>query len=461
MYTNNWFFILSILGLIVYPCCTSIKKTAPTKMTEQIFSLPEWAKHANIYEVNIRQYTPEGTFNAFRKHLPRLQKMGVEILWFMPVYPISTTKKKGSLGSYYAVSDFRSTNPKFGTINEFKAIIDEAHKLGMKVILDWVPNHTGWDHVWIKNHPDFYTRNDKGEIIDPLNERGESMGWADVADLNYNNPELWEAMKNDMLFWVEKYKVDGFRQDMAMLVPLDFWIKTNSALLKNNPNLFLLAESEEHDHINKDCFHAFYAWSLHHTLNDIANGKKTASAIDDWRQNTLTKLQKGLYMHFTTNHDENSWSGSEIERMKDAYKAMAVLTYTLDGIPLVYSGQEEPLVKRLEFFEKDTIPFSTYSNADFYTLLNKTKKENESLWNHPFGGELQRIMKDEHVYAFIRTKGNNQTVTIINLSGQHQKVLADIDYAGTNIFTGNKTTLSKGREFLLSPWQYFILVPNQ
>ncbi|MBK6784921.1 MAG: hypothetical protein IPG79_15045 [Saprospiraceae bacterium] len=226
-------------------------------MTEQIFSLPEWAKHANIYEVNIRQYTPEGTFNAFRKHLPRLQKMGVEILWFMPVYPISTTKKKGSLGSYYAVSDFRSTNPKFGTINEFKAIIDEAHKLGMKVILDWVPNHTGWDHVWIKNHPDFYTRNDKGEIIDPLNERGESMGWADVADLNYNNPELWEAMKNDMLFWVEKYKVDGFRQDMAMLVPLDFWIKTNSALLKNNPNLFLLAESEEHDHINKDCFHAF------------------------------------------------------------------------------------------------------------------------------------------------------------------------------------------------------------
>jgi alpha-amylase len=430
-------------------------------MAEQIFILPEWAKHANIYEVNIRQYTPEGTFNAFKKHLPRLQKMGVEILWFMPVYPISTTKKKGNLGSYYAVSDFRKTNPKFGTIDEFKAVIDEAHKLGMKVILDWVPNHTGWDHIWIQNHPDFYTRNDKGEIIDPLNERGESMGWEDVADLNYNNPKLWETMKNDMLFWVNNYNVDGFRQDMASLVPLDFWIKNNAELLKTKSDLFLLAESEETDHVNKNCFHAFYAWSLHHTLNDIANGKKKASAIDEWRKNSLQKLQNGLYMHFTSNHDENSWSGSEIERMKDAYKAMAVLTYALDGIPLVYSGQEEPLVKRLEFFEKDTIPFSSYNNAEFYTMLNKVKKENESLWNSPYGGELVRIMNHEHIYAFTRTKGKNKTVTIVNLSGQHQKVIGDIDYSGTNIFTGYKTTIKQGQEFSLEPWQYFILVPNQ
>lgn len=426
-------------------------------MTEQPISLPEWAKNANIYEVNIRQYTPEGTFNAFKTHLPRLRDMGVDILWFMPIYPISDSRKKGSLGSYYAVSDFKNTNPKFGSREDFKAVVDEAHALGMKVILDWVPNHTGWDHVWMKSNPDFYTKNDKGEIIDPLNEKGESMGWTDVADLNYSNRSLWDSMKNDMLYWVNEFNVDGFRQDMAMLVPLEFWKYNNSALLKEKPDLFLLAESEEKDHVNQHCFHAIYGWTFHHLLNDIAKGKKSAADIDHWREHDFPKINRGLYMHFVTNHDENSWSGSEIERMGDAYKTMAVLAHLYDGIPLMYSGQEEPLKKRLLFFEKDTIPFQHLTNAGFYKTLLHLKKEYKALWNGPFGGSVQRIMPHNHVYAFSRTKDDQKVVVILNLSGNQQKVIGDMNFTGKDAFTGHTTFLAQGQEFILQPWQYFVL----
>jgi glycosidase len=455
--------ILHFLLLYVFLISGCKNNTTPTMNTtnEASFTLPEWAKDANIYEVNIRQYTPEGTFKAFQKHLPRLQEMGVSILWFMPIYPISTTKKKGSLGSYYAVSDFKNTNPAFGTPEDFKAIVDEAHALGMKVILDWVPNHTGWDHVWMKTNPDFYTKNSKGEIIDPLNEHGESMGWTDVADLNYDNRQLWDSMKNDMLYWVNNFDVDGFRQDMAMLVPLEFWKATNKALLDVNPNLFLLAESEEKDHVNQECFHACYGWSFHHLINDVAKNKKNAKDLDHWRANDFGKVTKGLYMHFVTNHDENSWSGSEYERMGEAYKTMAALTYVYDGIPLTYSGQEEPLLNRLKFFEKDTIPFGKFENKTFYTTLNRLKKENKALWNAPYGGGLQRIMPHDHVYAFSRTKDEQTVIFIGNMSNQYQKAICDLDYTGTDVFTGHETRLVKGQEFSLRPWQFFILLPKK
>jgi len=421
------------------------------------FNLPEWAKNANIYEVNIRQYTPEGTFKAFKKHLPRLREMGVDILWFMPIYPISETKKKGSLGSYYAVSDFRNTNPKFGTLNDFKAIISEAHALGMKVILDWVPNHTGWDHVWIKNHPEYYTKDAAGNITDPLNEHGQSMGWNDVADLNYDNMNMRDEMVSDMIFWLKEHQIDGFRHDMALLVPLDFWQTIIVKLRAVKHDLFMLAESEIHDHLNQDCFHAIYGWSLHHTLNDIAKGKKNVAAIDDWYAYDRPKASKGLFMQFTSNHDENSWSGSEIERMGEAHKAFAVLVNTLDGIPLTYSGQEEPMPKRLEFFEKDDIGFKNYNYADFYTKLNTLKHDNPALWNGNYGGPIKRIIKDDNVFSFIREKDGNKVTVIINLSKQKQTVVSDDDIIGTDIFSIKKVSFVKGAECSLGPWEYLVI----
>jgi len=452
----GWLFFILLLPIHLISSASNMSANQKIAGMSDL-NLPEWAKNANIYEVNIRQYTSEGTFAAFKKHLPRLSEMEVDILWFMPVFPISKTKKKGTLGSYYAVSDFRTTNPEFGTKEDFKAIIDEAHALGMRIILDWVPNHTGWDHIWLKKNPDYYTKDASGNITDPLNEQGASMGWNDVADLNYANYNMRDEMISDMVYWLKEHQIDGFRHDMALLVPIDFWKEVISKLQAVNPNIFMLAESEIHDHLNLGCFHAIYGWSLHHTLNDIATGKKQASAIDEWYINQRQKATKGWFMHFTSNHDENSWSGSEIERMGEAHQAFAVLVNTLDGIPLTYSGQEEPFPRRLEFFEKDNIGFKNYSYTAFYKKLNTTKHENPALWNGNYGGPIKRIMKDDNVFAFIREKDGNRITVIINLSKQKQTVLSDTDINGTDIFTGKKVSFVKGAECSLGPWEYLVI----
>ncbi|MCB0641715.1 MAG: alpha-amylase, partial [Phaeodactylibacter sp.] len=325
---------------------------ADTSMEEQTTDTADmdWIKKANIYEVNIRQYTPEGTFNAFAQHLPRLQDMGVKILWFMPIYPISEKNRKGTLGSYYAVSDFTSVNPNFGTMDDFKALVADAHTRGMKVILDWVPNHTGWDHHWITEHPDWYTQNEAGEIIDPSNDKGESYGWTDVADLNYNNADMRKAMIDDLKFWLTEVGVDGYRCDVAYEVPDDFWAQVHDAFKPFEP-VFMLAEAEHAPHRNEGYFNMSYSWSFHHLMNDIAKGKKDATAVKTWYQEDRAKFKQGYHMQFTTNHDENSWNGTIEERMGEAGDAMNVLAFTFDGMPLIYSGQEAGLNKRLEFFE--------------------------------------------------------------------------------------------------------------
>lgn len=444
---------------ITFACTRNSKNqiSEAPNMNNIDFTLPEWAKNVNIYEVNIRQYTPEGTFKAFQKHLPRLKDMGVDVLWFMPIYPISETKKKGSLGSYYAVSDFRATNPNFGTIEDFSAIIEEAHSLEMKVILDWVPNHTGWDHIWMKTNSDFYTKDSLGNIVDPLNEHGQSMGWTDVADLNYGNKTLWEAMKNDMIFWLKEYKIDGFRHDMAMLVPLEFWQQTIPALREVKSDIFLLAESEEHSHLNENCFHCIYAWSLHHTLNDIARGNKKSSAIDMWLANEKVKAKKGLYMHFTSNHDENSWSGSEIERMGPAHQAFAVLVNTMDGIPLTYSGQEEPMEKRLQFFEKDDIGFEKYKYHEFYKKLNNLRHSNQALWHSNYGGEIIKLFNHDDIFAFTRSKGEYNISVIINLSNNKQAIKLNSAVKGKDIFTDKTLELNIGDNLEMEPWSFLVL----
>lgn len=458
--------ILPTMGMVLSLCFLGCKSKGENIETEQIMNSvgetgwPEWAKNANIYEVNIRQYTHEGTFNAFRTHLPRLKEMGVDILWFMPIFPISQAKRKGSLGSYYAVADFRATNPQFGTMDDFQHIIREAHALGMKVILDWVPNHTGWDHHWISKHPEYYTKDNNGNITDPIDDQGKSMGWADVADLDYGSNDMRQAMINDMIFWLENHEIDGFRQDMALLVPLDFWKQSITSLKAVKPDVFMVAESEVHDHLNQHCFHAVYGWSLHHILNDIAKGKSNVNALDQWYKNERTKIQSGVYMHFTSNHDENSWSGSEIERMGEAHKAFTVLTHTIDGIPLVYSGQEEPMPKRLEFFEKDDIGFKNYAYLEFYTKLNDEKHHNPALWNAEYGGQLSRILNHDHIFAFERSKDDNKVLVMLNLSKQKQEVRSDRIIAGKDIFTGLPVNFSVGDQISLKPWEYVVVVEN-
>lgn len=426
--------------------------------TVEGLTLPSWAKSANIYEVNIRQYTPEGTFAAFTAHLPRLKDMEVDILWLMPIFPISSTKRKGTLGSYYAVSDFEEVNPEFGEMEDFENLVSEAHKNGMKVILDWVPNHTGWDHVWLKSNPEYYTQDSLGNPIDPIDPNtGKSWGWTDVADLNYDNAEMRAEMIDDMLFWINEKSVDGYRFDVAHGVPNDFWKSVRDSLVTANPEVFLLAEAELPEQMNEELFHMAYGWGFHHKMNEIAKGEADVDVIDKWLKEDNKTFTKGVKMHFTSNHDENSWAGTVFERMPKSHKTFAVLAATFDGMPLIYGGQEEPLRKRLEFFEKDDIGFKNYEFADFYTTLNKLKHDNEALWNEPFGGKLKSLMNTNDIYAYSREKNGSKVIVILNLSGKEKNIVSPAFVNDmTNVFTQEKQTIKVNEKMKLKPWEYLV-----
>ena len=375
------------------------------------FTAVEWSCDTNIYEVNLRQYTQEGTFNAFIKELPRLRSMGIETLWFMPITPISKEKRLGTLGSYYACSSYTKTNPEFGTISDFKNLVAAAHDLGFKVIIDWVANHTGWDHEWTTEHPDFYRRNLDRHFYD-------AHGWNDVIDLNYDNQELCSTMINAMKFWVDECGIDGFRCDMAMLVPLEFW-RMARRQLDSIRKLFWLAECEEISY--HEVFDATYAWKWLHKMEAYWKQETDIAGLDDvlkYYDGFPATSQRAM---FTTNHDENSHSGSEYERLGASAEAFAVLCCTWNAIPLIYSGQELPNKKRLKFFDKDFIEWNgDYLLQDFFKKLLALRKSNAALKAGCTDVVTHRLHTDANhfVFAFLRrNKATSQEVlVIINLS---------------------------------------------
>ncbi|ADQ08070.1 alpha amylase catalytic region [Caldicellulosiruptor hydrothermalis 108] len=417
----------------------------------------EWIKDATIYEVNWRQYTKEGTIKAFEKHLSRLKEMGVKVLWLMPIHPISEINRLGSLGSYYSVKNYTEVNSELGTMNDFKAFVKKAHSMGFKVILDWVANHTGWDNVWME-HKSWYAQDENGNVISP-----PGTNWTDVAELNYDNLELRKAMIDAMIFWIKNTDIDGFRCDYAGGVPLDFWEEAREKLQKIKP-IFMLAEDDQNIRLLDKAFDANYGWKLYNLFNNIAKGNDTAESIIDYYKRIYPSYPKGTFpLLFITNHDENSWNGTEIERLGDAYKTFAVLTFTLPGIPLIYSGQEIPLEKRLKFFDKDEIDWSNIKLHTFYKQLINLKKDNPALWNGSYGGEAKFITtNDSNVLAFVREKGDNIVISIFNLQNKMTKVAINFDlYKGKFRTFGRRdeTIIINGKEvFKLEPWEYIILV---
>jgi glycosidase len=416
-------------------------------------STPEWAKNATIYEVNVRQFSPEGTFKAFQAHLPRLKKMGVDILWLMPIHPIGEKNRKGSLGSYYAVRDYKGINPEFGSMQDFKNLISEAQKLGMHVIIDWVANHTSPDNVWVDQcHQNWYTLDSAGYLQPTI-----GTDWWDVADLNYNNPEMRVEMIESMKFWLKEANIDGFRCDVADWVPVDFWNVARTELDKVKP-VFMLAEAENPEH-HKAAFDMSYGWEFHHIMNKIAKGEENVSSIHTYLK-AQSKFPKEAYrMHFTSNHDENSWNGTEMERMGDARFALAVLAATFNGMPLVYNGQEASLSKRLRFFDKDTIVWNKLDLESFYTKLLNLNKTNQALWNGVHGGQIKIISSetDSNIFAFVREKNNQKVVCVFNLSKTKQNFSFNSDeLVGkyTDLFSGKKVSLKSKGSMKLDPWAY-------
>lgn len=397
---------------------------------------PEWTKNATIYEVNIRQHTAEGTFNALRSDLKRISDMGVKIIWLMPIHPIGELNRKGTKGSYYSVQDYKAVNPEFGTMDDFKALVREAQELGMKVIIDWVANHTSFDHVWTVDHIDYYNLDSQGKLKHP-----DGTDWYDVADLNYDNTEMRAAMIDAMAFWLREAGIDGFRCDVASYVPTDFWNACTDSLRRINKEIFMLAEAETPD-LHQYAFNAAYGWEFLHIMNQIAKGEKTLSDIDAYMARKDEQIPATAYrMYFVTNHDENSWNGTEFERYGEkGAETYAVLAFTIDGMPLVYSGQEAAINYALAFFEKDTVHWGDYRLQDFYTKLLQLNQRNEALWNGPFGGDFNRLPSnhDDKVYAFARKRGNHQVVTMVNLSNE------SLDVAFTQLPQGSFKSLFDG-----------------
>lgn len=443
--------IYAAIVLSLFTACNTAKKTIQNTTTMQTVAAPQWILNTNIYEVNLRQYTAAGTLNAFAKELPRLKEMGVQTLWFMPITPIAQKNKKGTLGSYYAAADYTSVSPEFGTLADFKNLVRQAHDMGFKVIMDWVANHTGWDHIWTKTHPDYYEKDST------TNDFKMASGMEDIIELDYKNPALRKAMIDAMKFWITEADIDGFRCDLAFWVELDFWKEAKAELQPIKP-LFWLGELDPIEHPDyMQVFDAAYTWTWMHKTEAFYKNHLPLSSLDP----ILQQYQSvpGIKAWFTTNHDENSWNGTEYEKYGKAALPLAVFDCTWPGIPLIYSGQELPNYKRLQFFEKDTIEWNgEYKLQHFYQTLFNLRLTNSAL---KANSEVQRLhtSDNDHILAFLRKDGNKEVVVLLNLSDQYVTIdITDDKVNGTykSVFSNAAVDFSGHKPVSLQPWDYMI-----
>ena len=394
---------------ILFTICTIILALSACQQTETLVQQP--LENCVVYEMNVRQYTPEGTFAAAQKELPRLQELGIDILWLMPIHPIGVEGRKGTLGSYYAIKDYCAVNPEYGTMEDFEAFLAEAHRLGIRVVIDCVANHTSPDAVWTTERaPEWYERDAEGKTT-------FTADWSDTANLNYENKDVWNGMAGAMRFWMEK-GIDGFRCDMACEVPLEFWQETIAGLRADYPGMYMLAEGEEPLLHSLSGFNSSYAWELHHMMNAIARGEKNIPELLEYIAKDAERQPADAFrLMLTSNHDENSWAGTEFERMGDAAKLMAVLTFTLpSGQPLIYTGQEMGWNHRFQFFEKDPVPaWEKNEYFDFYKELIAIRHANPALAAGDKGGKFEVVSAEDSVLVFTRTLPENKVTVKVEL----------------------------------------------
>ncbi len=410
----------------------------------KMFNHVAWSKNAVIYELNLRQFSKEGTIKAAAKQLPRLKELGIDIVWLMPINPIGKKNRKGSLGSYYSVSDYKKVNPEFGTESDLKSFVKQAHQLGLKVIVDWVANHTAWDHPWVKTHPEYYLKNKEGKIhaYTMQGEHGTET-WDDVVGLNYKNKKLWQEMNSAMEYWVKKVDIDGYRCDVAGLLPTKYW---NQVVVKLNKikKVFMLAEWSNPD-LHKKAFDMTYDWPFNFLMQDIAKGKKNVLDIKKYLKQRAKEYPVDAYrMQFVSNHDRNSWNYDDVSMFGDGLKANFVLTYVMDGMPLIYNGQESLLDKKLAFFEKDPINWRKYEYTPFLKKLNELRHKQKALWSGQYGGQIKILPQ------------TTSTLLVATNQKDKSKVQVWINFA-------NKTQVVKvnGKNLTLMPYGYHIIANNK
>lgn len=417
---------------------------------------PDWSKNSTIYEVNIRQYTPEGTFKAFESHLPRLKAMGVDIIWLMPIHPIGVKNRKGTLGSYYSVKDYLAVNPEFGTMDDFKSLVKKIHASGMHVIIDWVANHSAWDNKLVTEHPEWYSKNNEGNF-----QPTPWYDWDDIIDFDYEQPELRKYMTEALKFWVSETDIDGYRCDVAGFIPVDFWDNVRVELEAIKP-VFMLAEWEDRDML-KNAFDMTYAWTLWNKLREIAKeGKPVGGLIEYMAHDVSTFPRDGYKMTFTDNHDKNSWEGNQYSNFGPALETCIVFATTVNGMPLVYSGQEAGLDRSLRFFDKDTIIWKNHRNEQLYTQLFDLKHKNQALWNGKHGGQMVRVYNDsqDKIISFYREMNENKVLPIFNFSNETVNVTLNTKFAAdtyTELFSKKTYKLQGNDPIELPAWGYIVL----
>ena len=417
---------------------------------------PDWAKDAVIYQLNTRQFTPEGTFNAAREQLPRLKALGVDIIWLMPIHPIGELNRKGTLGSPYAVRDYFGVNPEFGTKAELKAFVDAAHAEGMHVILDWVANHTAWDNPLTTDHPEWYDRDLDGDF-----RPTPWWDWSDIIDLDYGHAGLRRYMTEALVYWVREVGVDGYRADVAGFVPLDFWETARREMEAVKP-VFMLAEWDMRD-VHYAAFDASYAWSWKDAMTNIAQGRADTGALYgyySWNESAYPR--EAMRMTYTSNHDQNSWESTEFERYGPAREAAIVLSVVGEGIPLIYNGQEAGNEKRLEFFERDPIVWREHPQGELYRRLFALKHGNRALWNGQWGGRMHQVINTapQKVFSFFRRVEDQQVFAVLNLSGEPQMVTFSGTHhlgAYTDFADGQAVTVAADSTMTLEPWGWRVL----
>lgn len=493
--------LVVLLGIVIVSCQSAKKdeQIVAAKLypvDTQVKHL-EWTKDAVIYEVNIRQHTQEGTFKAFEEHIPRMKEMGIDILWLMPVFPIGELNRKAAqtvladeiedplerekyLGSYYAIKDYMTVNPEFGTEEDFRALVQTAHNAGMYVILDIAVNHTAWDHAWVTEKPDYYTRipadstpwnstwmAEHPEYYKWLREigmtypiEGGETDWWDTADLNYKNSEMRKEMLEAMKYWVAEFDIDGYRCDVAGKVPCDFWNDVRVELDNIKP-MFMLAEDEAEHCLLEKAFDMNYAWELHHIMNKVAQGEKDKTALEEYYHRMDSLMDPDIYrMNFITNHDENSWNGTIEERMGDAAEVFAMLSFTLPGMPLLYSGQEMGLSKRLLFFERDPMVWKDSPWTEIYTDFITLRTDNPAFWSGNFGGSMNvlELPDVKNIFAFERIKDDSRFIMLANLGETAESFSLPEsmqEFGAADVFAYEMVDLSK--EISLGAWQYKVL----
>ena len=459
------------LSLFTISCNAPVKNepAAPTASTDSSRYLPKkyvelthpaWSKNASIYEVNIRQFTAAGNFKAFEAHLPRLKELGVDIIWLMPIHPIGVEHRKGTMGSYYSVKDYYAVNPEFGSMDEFKALVKKIHDLGMYVILDWVANHSAWDNPLVKQHPEWYTKTAAGSF-----QPTPWYDWDDVIDFDYDQPGMRKYMTDAFRFWVKEADIDGYRCDVAGFIPVDFWDNVRRELDAIKP-VFMLAEWDSRD-LYKHAFDMTYSWTLWDKMKEVTTGKKPIGGLVEYMAHDVNTVPRDAYrMTFTDNHDKNSWEGNPFSNFGDGLKTCIVLTGVVNGMQLIYSGQEAGLSRSLKFFDKDSIQWKHTEYEDLFKKLFHLKHSNQALWNGGWGGEMIRIFnnKQDHVLSFSRTKNTDQLVAVFNFDDKPVTVkLSSNQQVGvyTELFSERKFELKGDDELQLDAWGYYVLVKTK